>query len=118
MSRACPGLNITDMNTTIEWYQDFLGFKCTFKVPNEAIPPYAIVSKNEVSIHLSLDLTDSLSGTGFCYIETENIDILYKQLVDAGVIFIREIEDSSYGMRDFVVKDYEGNKISFGEVKT
>ena len=117
MSRACPGLNITDMNITIEWYQDFLGFECTFRAPNKVAPPYAIMTKNDISIHLSLDSTGSLSGTGFCYIETDNIDALYKQLDDAGVIFIREIEDSSYGMRDFVVKDYEGNKIRFGEVK-
>jgi len=115
MSRSCPGFNIADMNTTIEWYQDFLGYKCTFKVPNERVPPYAIVSNGDVSIHLSRDQTGSLAGTGFCYIEVKNVDELYSKLSKAGLIFVRDIEDSSYGMRDFVIKDYEGNQISFGE---
>ncbi|OUS29196.1 hypothetical protein A9Q99_08765 [Gammaproteobacteria bacterium 45_16_T64] len=116
MSRACPGLNVSDMNTTLQWYKDFLGFECTFKVPNESVPPYAIVSKGDVSIHLSLDKSGSLAGTGFCYIETDDIDTVFQELDDAGVIFTRGLEDSSYGMRDFVFKDYEGNSISFGQV--
>ncbi len=118
MNRTCPGFNIADMNTSIEWYRDFLGYECTFKVSDEEIPPYAIVSKDDISIHLSLDQSGLLVGTSFCYIETDNIDELYRQLDTAGVIFIRHIENSSYGMRDFVIKDYEGNQISFGEMQT
>jgi len=116
--RASPGFNIVDMVTTIEWYEHFLGFECTFCVPGESIPPYAIVEKDNICIHLSFDRTNSLAGTGFCYIETENIDELYETLNEAGVIFVREIENSSYGMRDFVIKDYEGNKINFSMSQT
>ncbi len=115
MNRACPGLNIVDMNTSIQWYQDFLGYECTFRVPtSEAMSPYAIVSKNNICIHLLLDTEGSLAGTGFCYIETDDVTGLYEELLNNGVIFVRDIEDSSYGMKDFVIKDYEGNKISFG----
>jgi len=115
MSKACPGFNIADMNTSIEWYQHFLGYECTFKVSDESEPPYAIVSKGDVSIHLSKDNTGSLMGTNFCYIESEDIDKLYRELEESGVIFVRPIENSAYGMRDFVIKDYEGNQISFGQ---
>jgi len=114
--RASPGFYVADMLTSIQWYEDYLGFKCTYKVPSESIPPYAIVTRDGVSIHLSLDRSASKIGTGFCYIETNHIDDIYTEFQEAGVIFLRTIEESSYGMRDFVIKDNEGNEISFGSV--
>lgn len=118
MNRSHPGFHISDMNSSIAWYKDFLKFECTFSVPNEDSPPYAIVSRDGVSIHLAHDKSGTKSGRNFCYIETDDIDNLYKELDKAGVVFVRRIEDSSYGMRDFVIKDCEGNEISFGRRRT
>jgi uncharacterized glyoxalase superfamily protein PhnB len=115
MNRTYPGFYVVDINTSIAWYKDFLGYECTFKVRDEDITPYAIVSKGDISIHLAHDPTGTHIGAGFCYIETDDVVSIYDELNGAGVIFVREIEDSAYGMRDFVIKDYEGNKISFGE---
>ena len=115
MINASPGFYVRDMATNLEWYKDFLGFECTFRVPGENPPPYAIVSHDDVSIHLSVDSIGNRFGNGFCYIDTHNIETLYRKYVDTGVIFIRHLESSSYGMRDFEIKDYEGNRIGFGE---
>lgn len=108
-------INVVDMNTTLQWYQDFLAYKCSFQLTNEETPPYAIVSKDNISIHLALTQDPNLSGIGFCYIEVDNIDELYNELNKVGAIFVRNIENSDYGIRDFVIKDYEGNKLSFGQ---
>ena len=88
MSRSYPGLNIADMNTTIEWYQDFLGYKCTFKVPNERVPPYAIVS---------------------------NVSDLNKELKVSDVVFIKELTSEPWGMKEFGIKTVDGHRIMFGE---
>ena len=115
MKRVCPGFYITEMSITLAWYRDFLGFECTFQVEGEREPPYAIVSRDEISIHLSLDRDGISARRGFCYIEADDVERLYKEFGDAGVIVARPLEESSYGMKDFVIKDYEGNLLSFGE---
>lgn len=115
MKNACPGFYITEMNITLAWYHDFLGFECTFRVQGEKEPPYAIVSRDRVSIHLSLDRDGNSARRGFCYIQTDDVESLYEEFEEAGVIMVRPLEESSYGMKDFVIKDYEDNLISFGE---
>lgn len=42
------------------------------------------------------------------------MDSLYQQLVAAGVDFYCPIGDRDYGMRDFSVRDPDGNQIGIG----
>lgn len=53
-------------------------------------------------------------GTFGAYVVTGRVDELYERLTAAGVQILREIEDQPYGSREFVIKDPEGNKWSFG----
>lgn len=53
-------------------------------------------------------------GTFGAYVVTDRVDELYRRLSAAGVEIIREIEDQSYGSREFAIADPEGNKWSFG----
>ena len=117
MNKASPGFHVMDMAISIAWYKDFLNFACTYRLPREDPPHYAIVSADGVDIHLSLDRSRTRSGTGFCYIETKSINALYEKYDNAGVIFTRPMEISPSGMKDFEIKDYEGNRISFGEAR-
>lgn len=55
-------------------------------------------------------------GTLGAYVVTDRVDELYARLTapGSGVRVLREIENQSYGSRDFAITDPEGNKWSFG----
>jgi catechol 2,3-dioxygenase-like lactoylglutathione lyase family enzyme len=117
LKAAYPGLFVKDMRKALEFYEGKLGFQCTFKVDDELHPeiPYAIVKRDDVALHLSLDRGQGLAGKGFCYIDVDVIDGLAEEWKAAEVTFVRALEDSRYGMRDFVAADHDGNHLGFGQ---
>ncbi|MER7210387.1 VOC family protein [Streptosporangium sp. NPDC000239] len=53
-------------------------------------------------------------GTFGAYVVTDAPDELFARAVAAGARPVRELTDTDYGSRDFVVADPEGNRWSFG----
>lgn len=53
-------------------------------------------------------------GTFGAYVVTDDPDTLYARAVAAGAEVIRELATTDYGSRDFIVRDPEGNRWSFG----
>ena len=58
----------------------------------------------------SSDLGD---GT-YVVVAAEDVDALYARAVAAGAEVVRSVGDTSYGSRDFIVRDPEGKLWSFG----
>lgn len=53
-------------------------------------------------------------GSFGAYVVTDEPDALFARAVRAGATVVRELGDTDYGSRDFVVRDPEGNHWSFG----
>jgi len=53
-------------------------------------------------------------GSFGAYVVTDEPDALYARAVKAGATVVRELGDTDYGSRDFIVRDPEGNLWSFG----
>jgi uncharacterized glyoxalase superfamily protein PhnB len=53
-------------------------------------------------------------GTLGAYVVTDDPDGLCKRAKAAGADIIAELHDTDYGSRDFVARDLEGNRWSFG----
>ncbi|MBB4919854.1 VOC family protein [Streptosporangium saharense] len=53
-------------------------------------------------------------GTFGAYVVTDSPDELFARAVAAGARPVRELTDTDYGSRDFIVADPEGNRWSFG----
>jgi uncharacterized glyoxalase superfamily protein PhnB len=53
-------------------------------------------------------------GSFGCYVVTDDPDGLHERAVAAGARIVRELYDTDYGSRDFVVLDPEDNRWSFG----
>ncbi|MEO3784516.1 VOC family protein [Actinocorallia sp. B10E7] len=53
-------------------------------------------------------------GSFGAYVVTDEPDALYERAVKAGATVVRELSDTDYGSRDFIVRDPEGNLWSFG----
>ncbi|MEO3743525.1 VOC family protein [Plantactinospora sp. B5E13] len=55
-----------------------------------------------------------LPGTFGAYAVTDDPDRLCARAVAAGAELVREVQETSYGSREFLVRDPEGNRWSFG----
>jgi uncharacterized glyoxalase superfamily protein PhnB len=53
-------------------------------------------------------------GHGSVHVVVTDPDALYARAVAAGAVVVRDLEDTDYGSRQFVVRDPEGNVWSFG----
>ena len=53
-----------------------------------------------------------------CYLRVTGVERLYREFREAGVERITELEERSWGMKEFAVVDPEGNLLRVGEILT
>lgn len=111
-----PVLPVRDLERAHRFYCDVLGFvePWGFGEP----PQYGGVQAapgSDAAVHLTVD---SERGHGEAYILVPDVDSYFQQVKAAGAEFVFELGDREYGMRDFMVKDPDGNQLSFGSDKS
>ena len=112
-----PILEVENMDDTIDFYEDILGFKC---IQREDIH-WAIVQKDDIQIMFSprlyKDEFPNTYMTGSLYIRTNDIDVIWQILKDK-VTICYPIENFEYGMREFCIYDNNGYRLQFGQDTT
>jgi uncharacterized glyoxalase superfamily protein PhnB len=110
-----PMLWTADLNETIAFYEQVLGFLCTAK--NEdwgwatlRIDDVAIMAA-EPTAHSSFE---SPTFTGSFYFTTDDVDAMWSKLKDKARVCYG-IENFEYGMREFAVYDNNGYLLQFGQ---
>ena len=114
LSRIAPELPVTDLTEAIQHYERELGFSCVMRMPQG---DYAIVERDEVTIHLFQDKTRSCTPVGI-HIFTADLDALYAELQQRGARLSQTIQHKPWGNRDFRLTDGFGNEIKFTEPVT
>lgn len=105
--------HVSDVEKSIAFYSQELGFLVGFKLGNPTF--YAGLSWGTVGLHISSTYPyQNNTGHGNLYLTFAEVDSLYEKLVAAGVEFYSPIGDRDYGMRDFAIKDPDGNQIGIG----
>jgi uncharacterized glyoxalase superfamily protein PhnB len=107
-----------DIPRTLVYYKDKLGFEClgTWQDP----PVYAIVARDQHAIHFRCAEPPTANPDKYAdelldaYIFVENADALYAEYLAKGVEFTRELSDTPWQAREFVIKDCEGRLLAFG----
>jgi len=113
--RISPMLAVADMEETIRFYGDLLGFKAVMTSPE-----YSIVERDGQSIHFqktaSEEVMKCVRGHTEIYIEVSGIDTLwehvkgFKNRSRVRDLFVRE-----YGMTEFHIEDPNGCLVFVGE---
>ena len=103
-----------------------LGFAVTFQQrrPN----PYAVVERGGITLHFfSMKAYDPAQSCSTCYIGTTDVDALYHAFSSGlraafgrlptrrGLPRIGPLQDTSYGVRQFLVTDPGGNTLRIGQ---
>lgn len=124
--RASPIFGVPSPRATAEYWRDVFGFELDpiegVFAPGETGPDgvYAIVKREGVWVHFQIRQSEALPEKRDpiacdAYIYVTGVDDLFAQVRAHGATVARPIEDSPYGLRDFVVEDLNGYRVVFGE---
>ena len=116
--QIAPQFFTTDIPGTLAYYKDKLGFEClgTWQDP----PVYAIVARDQHAIHFRCAEPPTANPDKYAdelldaYLRVEDADALYAEYAANGVEFTRELADTPWHSREFVVKDCDGRLLAFG----
>ena len=115
IKRISPMLAVADMEKTLAFYQDMLGF-----VPTMKSAEYAIVARDGQIIHFmkaaSEEVMKRLRGHVEIYIEVRGIRGMWGHVKSFKIRYkIRDLFERDYGMTEFHIEDPNGYLIFVGE---
>ena len=120
---AVPILRVTDLDRSIDYYRDVLGFALdsVYRHDLEASDGYALLSRDGSKLHVSNFGGDGVVGQAV-YFYVEEIDALHDEWRRAGAQILYDpaaaVEgpgDQPWKMRELYVKDPDGNVLRFGQ---
>jgi len=127
-AKLVPELNVTDINETLEFYINTLGFEMKYGRPEEGFAYLdkegAQIMVEEVQQSARTWVTGPLEkpyGRGINFqIEIADVDALYNKLIDMDYALFMDIEEKWYrtgdtmgGNRQFLVQDPDGYLLRF-----
>jgi uncharacterized glyoxalase superfamily protein PhnB len=111
-------LESRDIQATIEFYTNILGFTLEEELKHEGVINWCDLSRDGVSIMFCMPNTHMNYGsillTGSLYITVEQVDEVWESLKDKCHV-LYALENFHYGMREFAIQDNNGYVINFGE---
>lgn len=105
-----PVLASLDLNETVAFYTERLGFAKQLQIDN-----YVIVSRDGAEIHFWSCNERHISENTSCYVRVENTQALYKEFKSRN-LELQPPEVRPWGMKELYVIDPHGNLLKFGEL--
>lgn len=122
MAKVLPLLHVKDMDESMRFYRDVLGFTVVFTMAGDSGRlVHAELNWNDVEVMLSpadelSEAARSLLGAGaILYIAEGNIDLdsYHDQVRDGGALVTEAPADQFWGDRTFSIKDPSGYNLTF-----
>ena len=113
--RSTPVLKAADYERARSHYVDRLGYKV---VEDGGTPPrFGIFRRGQSTLFVdSWHGGPAESKGGWCaYVHVTGLESLLDEFRAAGAEITRAIETTTYGMREFEIRDPDGNTLCFGE---
>ena len=119
-----PNLMVKDVNKTVDFYKNILGFTVVATVPDEGEWVFAIVQSGSAILMFQEEksikeeypqLAKFEQGGGITlYICVENVSLLYEQLKSKTSI-AKELHKTFYGATEFAIEDCNGYILTFSQ---
>ena len=109
---AATVFHVSDIGQAADYYTKILGFTIDFQYKDLTGLEYG-----NVLIYLSgpkQGLKQAI-GQGSVYIFCDEVNDYYQAILKKGALLSIALADRSYGMRDFAIKDNDGNTLTFGK---
>ena len=130
LTDVTPNLIVSDIDRSIVFYRDVLGFSVVTTVPDTAPFVFAWMTRDEVNVFLNTadgvkhDLpalaAQPVGGTATLFIMMEaettadGVDAMF-HTVDGRATVVMPLKDQFYGMREFGIEDPDGYVIVFAQ---
>ncbi len=122
--KLTPNLLVSNVERSLAFYVDLLGFERGMTVPDASPFVFASVVSGDIEIFfndadqatrdLPVFAGKPLGCTGTLFIEVEGVDALHYRLKPS-VKIVMPIVTQFYGMREFAFEDPDGYVITFAE---
>ena len=124
LKKLTPNLIVSDVERSLAFYRDVLGFTVTARVPDEGPLVFAALENGPVEIFLNgaeasyaeyPGLKDRpIGGSLTLFMETESIRAIHDLLKD-NVKIVMPLEKKWYGVTEFAIADPDGWVITLAE---
>ena len=121
MSEVSPGFTANDLQKSLAWYRDVVGFAVEERWEHDGKLAGVSLRAGNVTVMLGQDDwkkgRDRRKGEGFrIYFTTaQDVDALAKGIVARGGTLDQAPRDQEWGMRDFSLSDPDGFKITIAK---
>lgn len=122
-----PNLMVKNVNETLDFYRNILGFKLLQTVPEEGTFDWGFVQKNGVLIMFQKDnsireeypeLKNYQEGGALTlYIKVNDLQEWYGQIKDKTNV-IKPMKKTFYGANEFAIQDLNGFILTFSDILT
>ncbi len=120
-ARLCsitPQFLVQNLDKALSFYTETLGFEIAFTYSDF----YAGVARDGLVIHLKLS-DEADPSRAFkqqhehldVYFSTDDVEALYQEYQSRGVSFLKPLQATPWGTREFVVQDGDGYILYFGQ---
>ena len=124
LNKLIPNLVVSDVERSVAFYRDALGFSVTATVPEAAPFAFAFMTRGEVTVFLNAPEAAieeypafkgrPIGGTLTLFFEVQGIRDAYAAL-DGKVKVVMPLQVKWYGMTEFAFEDPDGYVITFAE---
>jgi lactoylglutathione lyase len=124
LKKLTPNLIVSNVERSIAFYRDVLGFDVAFTVPEASPFVFAAVQSGPVEIFLNAPepaiveypafKDRPIGGTLTLFIEVAGVGAVHEAITDR-VKIVMPLERKWYGMTEFAIEDPDGYLITFAE---
>jgi lactoylglutathione lyase len=124
VKKLTPNLVVSNVERSVAFYCDILGFTLTQKVPDDSPLVFATVASGDCEIFLNAPepalaeypafKSRAIGGTLTLFMEVERIKSLHDALAGR-VTVVMPLEHKWYGVTEFAITDPDGYVITFAE---
>jgi uncharacterized glyoxalase superfamily protein PhnB len=124
-TKLTPNLLVANVERSLAFYVDTLGFSRGMTVPDASPFVFASVTSGAVEIFLNDAGTAikeypafanrPIGATATMFIEMQGVDALHERLKGSSVKIAMPLVTQFYGMREFAIEDPDGYVITFAE---
>lgn len=122
MKQGVPHIVVKNVETSLEFYCNILGFTCGYKY-STPVSPLAVVKKSSTTIVLvrrqavawyTSAMTEWVGTSQMLYVFVEQVEELFQRIYLA-VPVLKECGKTSWGTKEFWIEDPDGHRLSFFE---
>lgn len=106
-------LEVRDVPRSVAFYEGALGLHAAVTMGEPVT--FAILAADDASLALAAAAEPAVAAIAACYVDVRDVAAAYDRCRQAGAEITAEVTTHPWGMRDFVLRDPDGNQIAVGQ---